>query len=130
MSDKKHAIGARRLQEALDEFAMRPVELAKLSGVAPASISQYLTGRNVPGNVSAEKIGTVLNVNPLWLMELSEEKRPNIKLEAGISEELAHKALALWRDENGRVILDAKEKLTAEQFSAVITIIKGMIKED
>ena len=64
----KHKLTAKRIQLALSNANMKPQELANLSGVKKASISQYVNGSHVPGNINAGKMGAVLNVNPLWLM--------------------------------------------------------------
>ena len=56
------------MQLALSNANMKPQELADRSGIGKASISQYVNGSHAPGNVSAEKIGKLLNINPLWLM--------------------------------------------------------------
>lgn len=64
----KHEETARRLNEALNEAGLTPQELSRKSGVGKASISQYRNGTHKPSNISAGKMGKVLNVNPLWLM--------------------------------------------------------------
>ena len=64
----KNELTAKRMQLALSNANMKPQELADKSGIGKASISQYVNGSHAPGNVSAEKIGKILNVNSLWLM--------------------------------------------------------------
>lgn len=64
----KHELTSKRIQLALSNANMKPQELANLSGVKKASISQYVNGSHVPGNINAGNIGKVLKVNPLWLM--------------------------------------------------------------
>ena len=64
----KNELTAKRLQLALGRSNMRPQDLSDASGVSKASISQYINGSHSPSNISAAKIGKVLNVNPLWLM--------------------------------------------------------------
>ena len=64
----KNELTAKRLQIALNRSNMRPQDLADASGVSKSSISQYVNGSHSPSNISAAKIGKVLNVNPLWLM--------------------------------------------------------------
>lgn len=64
----KHELTSKRIQLALSNANMKPQDLANLSGVKKASISQYVNGSHAPGNINAGKIGTALNVNPLWLM--------------------------------------------------------------
>ena len=59
---------ANRINEALSESGMTPQELANKTGLNKASISQYRNGSHKPSNKTAHIIGTLLNVNPLWLM--------------------------------------------------------------
>lgn len=64
----KNELTAKRLQLALANANMNQQELADKSGVSKSSISQYINGSHAPGNISAEKISSVLNVEKLWLM--------------------------------------------------------------
>lgn len=64
----KNELTAKRLRQAISEMNIRPQELADLSGVNKASISQYLNGSHAPSNISSGKMGKILNVDPLWLM--------------------------------------------------------------
>lgn len=64
----KNEITAKRLRLALDNANMKPQELAEKSKVSKSSISQYVNGSHAPSNISAGKIGKVLDVEPLWLM--------------------------------------------------------------
>lgn len=51
----KNELTAKRLRKALDNNNMKPQELADKSGVAKASISQYLSGMHAPSNISSGK---------------------------------------------------------------------------
>lgn len=64
----KHILTAQRLQSLLEANQMRAQELSEKTGVAKASISQYINGTHKPSNVSAGKIAEVLDVNPLYIM--------------------------------------------------------------
>lgn len=64
----KHKETAKRLQQALYANNMKAQELSDRSGVAKASISQYINGSHKPSNMSAGKMASILNVDPLWLM--------------------------------------------------------------
>ena len=64
----KHEITAKRLRLALDKKGFSAQELSDKSGVSKASISQYVNGSHKPSNISAQKIGICLDVNPLWIM--------------------------------------------------------------
>lgn len=75
MKNIKNEITARRIRDALQSANISQQELADRSGVSKASISQYINGVHVPGNLKAGKIGSVLNVNPLWLMGLDDNEK-------------------------------------------------------
>lgn len=64
----KHELTAKRLQLAITNANMSAQELSKRSGVAKASISQYVNGSHKPSNISSGKLAPILDVNPLWLM--------------------------------------------------------------
>lgn len=64
----KHDTTAKRLKIAMSNLNINAQELSNKSGVAKASISQYVNGSHKPSNISSGKMASVLNVNPLWLM--------------------------------------------------------------
>lgn len=59
---------ANRLRSALLESGLSQQELANKSGVSKSSISQYINGTHVPGNIKAGLLAEVLKCDPLWLM--------------------------------------------------------------
>lgn len=63
---KKRA--AKRLDKALTMVGISAADLSHASEVSKSSISQYLSGSHIPSEENATKMGSVLNVNPLWLM--------------------------------------------------------------
>ena len=70
----KYPITAQRLRESLNDNRMKPQELADLSGVNKASISQYVNGSHAPSNISAGKMAPYLHVSALWLMGFDVDK--------------------------------------------------------
>lgn len=64
----KHEITSKRLQIAMSRSSITAQELSNKSGVAKASISQYVNGSHKPSNISSGKMASILDVNPLWLM--------------------------------------------------------------
>lgn len=75
-NENDNKITAQRLRDAMYEANLKPSELSRLSGVSKSSISQYLKGTCIPSNLSAQAMGKILDVNPLWLMGFSEEYLP------------------------------------------------------
>ena len=69
------AISQKRIQELINEYANgSQQEFADATGVAKASVSQYVNKTNAPGNITAAKIGRRYNINPLWIMGFPVEK--------------------------------------------------------
>lgn len=64
----KNELTAKRLQLAMSFSNIKAQELADRSGLNKASISQYINGTHAPPNISAGKMASILNVNPVWLM--------------------------------------------------------------
>ena len=59
---------ADRLQKALEDKNMKPVDLAKRIGTSEGMISLYLSARSKPESVRMEIIAHALSVSPVWLM--------------------------------------------------------------
>lgn len=70
---------AERFQYIMELRNIKSSELAERSGINKSSISQYVNGHNVPKQDRAEKLGKILNVDPLWLRGYSVEMNSNIK---------------------------------------------------
>lgn len=76
----KYPETAKRLSDALNLKKLKAQELADASGVAKASISQYINGSHCPSTLSAGKMANVLGVDAMWLMGFDV---PMIKLNDG-----------------------------------------------
>ncbi len=59
---------ANRLSKALIIRNMKPIDLAKLSGINKATISQYLSGRYEAKQNNIYILAKALNINEAWLM--------------------------------------------------------------
>lgn len=60
-----------RLNEALTVRNVRPVDLAKKTGISESTISQYRSGYAEPKEEKLALIANALRVNPTWLMGLN-----------------------------------------------------------
>ncbi len=74
----KHEETARRLREALLQSGMTQQELADKAGISKVSVSQYINGTHIPGNLKAGAMAEVLGCDPMWLMgiDIDEETQP------------------------------------------------------
>ena len=63
----------------------------KLVRVTKSDLSQYLSGKSVPGNWKADILGKVLDVSPVWLMgfDVPGERSPETNKEPVIADELS-----------------------------------------
>lgn len=58
----------KRLEKALELADMKPVDLARVTGISEATISQYRSGYSKPKDKRLVDIANALRVNPAWLM--------------------------------------------------------------
>lgn len=58
---------SQRLREALDLAEMRQAELSRRLGIAPSSVSLWLSGRNHPDAEHLSKLAVILDVSYEWL---------------------------------------------------------------
>lgn len=65
-----------RLEQALNAKDMKPVDLARLTGIGEGAISQYRKGAYKPAQRNLEKISKVLDVSIPWLMGADEMMEP------------------------------------------------------
>ena len=80
MNDSKERleITSCRFKDILNRKKVSQQDLADISGVNKASISQYLHGKNIPSSISAVKMARVLRCRPEWLMGFDVSEEPDI----------------------------------------------------
>ena len=62
---------AAQLKKAMDERNINQAELSALTGIGKSSISQYLSGKNVPKEKATEKIAEALDCSVAFLNGLT-----------------------------------------------------------
>ncbi len=72
MKNKYFAV---RLKEILELKKVKPAELSRKTGISRGNISHYLNGDFVPKQDYLYLIATTLDVNPFYLMGVSEDKK-------------------------------------------------------
>lgn len=65
-------ITSERLKGAMEAVNINASTLSQRTGVSEQSISQYVNGFHAPSNITAGKLATALNCNPLYLMGFEE----------------------------------------------------------
>ena len=106
----KHELTAKRLKEAMSDCNMSARELAHNAAINESSISQYVTGRNIPGNINSGKIGKVLGVNPVWLMGFDVPKHIN-------------QTEAMFLTVQEKELIEALRKLSSNQKSLIYKML-------
>ena len=97
-----------RVQQIINEFCDGSrMEFCRRTGIGKSSVSQYMSGTNAPGTITAQKIGEAFHLNPMWIMGFDAPMRysdpPKIEL---------FQTLMATAEDNG--LIHAKEIL--EQF--------------
>lgn len=112
----------RLIEERCDGSQQR---FADKSGIGKSSVSQYVNGSNVPGNLTAEKIGRAFDVNPAWVMGFDVPMDAEIekKYEYYLNEEAKDLIDFLYKHPEYKVLFDASRKVKAED----IDFVKRMI---
>lgn len=95
----KYELSARRLREAMEDKNLTQQELADKSGINKSSISQWINGKNVPGNFSAYDLSQVLDVAPEWLMGIPLVPKYNLNMEYQKLSEAKQKRLIKYIEE-------------------------------
>lgn len=74
-----------RLKETIDSSGYTYRDIESLTGIPFATVRRYATGstENIPID-RIQKIARVLRVNPLWLMGISEDRKPIVPTAVGI----------------------------------------------
>ena len=61
-----------KLRQAMYEKRCKPADVAKGTGISPAALSRYLSGRNKPSSDNILTVSQYLNVTPEWLLSPSD----------------------------------------------------------
>ena len=126
----KYPVTALRLREALNDKRMKPQELADLSGVNKASISQYVNGSHSPGNISAGKMSEYLGVSPLWLMGFDVEKQQSNSIENDLLKKKVEYIMSSETDMETIKDLEDEIHLLESEFKDFVKKENGIKSED
>jgi transcriptional regulator with XRE-family HTH domain len=66
-TDIRRKTAAERLSQLIDNYKLKPAEISKETGINRATLSRYLSGRNIPSDLNAQKLGELLHADPGWL---------------------------------------------------------------
>lgn len=69
------SILSKRMKQVMDEKGISQTELCAKTGIGKSSISQYLSGKNIPASFRLKQIADVLGVPVDWLIGVMEENK-------------------------------------------------------
>lgn len=70
-------IFSQRLKTAMEQERMSQTALSKVTGLGKSSISQYVSGKNIPSSANLKLIASALNVSADYLNGGIDEPAPN-----------------------------------------------------
>ena len=126
----RYEIQARqRIKQIIDDMCNgSQQEFANRTGVAKASISQYVNGRNIPSNLTAKKMSAPFGINPAWLMGFDVDKveKQEDKKEYYFDSATAALAQELFENEDQRILMDASRGLKPEKLQFLAKLAQEM----
>lgn len=116
-----------RLQEAMKDRGLRPIDLSNMTDVPKSMISYYLTGRNVPKADRVYKFAQVLEVNEAWLMGFDVPKVRTAEQKK--NDDLVKVIAQLRKDPEFFEIVSMFAELPASEYASVKGIISALGKK-
>lgn len=112
----------RRLAEAIARSGHKKGDVARQSGLAPITLSRYLSGKIQASETALRSLATVLHVDPEWLAGRSGSP-PLTVLPDGSHHSFVAEALPRFSDRLFTTVnsLDAVERVALEQFLRGLT---------
>ncbi len=116
----------KRLETALNLRGIKPVDLAKKTGISEATISQYRSGYAKPKEPRLVIIANALGVDPAWLMGLDVPMGPRTKLPGEMGNAAERESLYMQE------MIDIMRNLSEESMKRLIRYAEKLydIQED
>lgn len=126
-----------RLEKALSESGLKPIELAERTGISQSTISQYRSGYSKPKDKRLVKIAEVLNVDPAWLMGLDVPmiKRDDVKKSRQldgyyINDETARMAQTIFENKELRALFDAAQDAKPDDLKTAYDVLLALKRKE
>lgn len=88
---------SQRLKKAMEQEQMSQSELSKVTGLGKSSISQYVSGKNIPSNSNLKVIASALNISAEWLEGRIDEPAPDTSHLKNLPVEIAAKLMGVGK---------------------------------
>ena len=107
-----------RFNEALQIRDIKPVDIAKRTGISESTISQYRSGYAKPKQDKLAILSNALHVNPVWLMgyDVPMERQKNTPIEPELNE-------------GEKMLLSLFRQVPVESQQMVLDMIKIALKQ-
>ena len=120
---------SRRFHEILALRKMKARDLAERAGMTEAAVSHYVNGNRCPTNKSAVRLANVLNCNPIWLMDLDDDR------DRGTFQKVDSVTYKIDLEENSRIVkimeeIDNIPEPQQEHFLNTVESMLNMLKGD
>lgn len=116
-----------RLDKALSLREMKPIDLARRTGISESTISQYRSGYAKPKEKKLMIIAKSLNVNPTWLLGL------DVPMEVQLSDRYSNEsAQVLIKIKNSPKLLELCQdflRLPEVQQDTICSLVKSMLPD-
>lgn len=135
----KYPTSAKRLQEAINNRGISQQDLADMTGINKASISQYINGHHCPTNAKAILIGKALGVRPEWLMgfdldssqSINSAKTLNLTLTSDkghyyVNDDTAKVAQEIFENKDLKLLFDAARDASPEDLKTAHNILLAL----
>lgn len=116
---------AERLKEAMTTRKMTQLQLAATVGLGKSSISQYLSGRNIPNTLNLKQIANALDVSVDWLNGKDEEMNPIRNLRVADAAKLMGVGCQCIRQGLKMVIYHSGVRLRCHKADTVTTLARN-----
>ena len=123
----RKASTAERLQAALDEANMKPVDLANATKIAKSSISRYLAGEHEPKQKAINKMAITLNVSEMWLWGYDVPKERSVKQKE--NDDLVEITVRMRRDSDFLKTVKTLSKLPADKYESIKQLLSAFGNE-
>lgn len=121
-----------RIKALREQRGMTQDELAEKLGTTKQTVYKYETGviTNIPSD-KIEEMAALFGVTPSYLMGWDEDPKNGQPEGYYLDDETAALAQEIYEDPDLRILLKAKEDLSAEDLNVVINMIKALqVKEN
>ena len=122
----QNSITVKRLREVLDEYDMRPVDLARVTGINRSSISRYLSGSYKPSHTAINKIAIALGVSEMWLWGYDVPKLRYILQQE--DNEMYEIIVRMRKDDSFSNTVKELHKLPADDFDTISRLLHSIKK--